>query len=1411
MADDKLFTVKKFDGTNFNSWSDNLRNVLAIKDSDLWKYIANPVPVDATGAMTATVAEKAAKAMAYIYLSCDDMAQKELTAGGFTNPHDAYKHLETTYKAQLGMRVCHLETEWNQMAKMPKESIDDFCTRVLVLKMQLKDVGIDKTEVTVVNTVLNGLPRAYSMLKTVILNQDLSLMTLANVKPRLMMRELELGANERGDAKAFAAHAGGKTEGKTHKPYGKKKGGKPAGKGGKRTCYVCDQEGHFAKDCPKKQALMAGSGAVATTSKGAGSGMKSAHAMMGRTEPGEEEYFTGAPDVFYMDSGANKHMSPYQHIFSTLKPMREEQYVKWGRKGSASKVEGVGTVEFYTEVHGREECILLKDVLYVPGAACNLFSIRAAEKNGQVITMKDGKCNVYTRDGFHVIEAEADEEDTGLYVAKVTTYMGSKSTPITSCLGDGLDSEFVKPSRSVDMWSLGHVMWENAMNGNKYVDLSFFGKHQAPETAELWHRRLGHVGGKKLARLVEEELVDGINVSADALKATGRISECDACAQGKMTRPPFPTSTSTTTRPLELVHTDVSGRIGTKSLGKAEYWVTLRDDYSGFSLVETLRNKSDAYEFVKSSINWLESQTGHKLKALRSDRGGEYVNLALEELYAERGITAQTTAPYTPQQNGVAERYNRTLAERVRAMLTDAGAPREMWGEAVVAANYLNNLVPADGKAKTPWELMFGQKPSVKHLRTWGCVAHVMVPKELRSKLDRVSIPGILVGYEAHTKAYRILADGCIKISRDVVFDELGSSKTAVEQPVVLPEGSKRGGTQDFNEAPDSETTPDQALAPAPVAPVEEEHAHEELFEDAQEEEENEGDILMGVPEGNIIAAVPDPPAQPQLRVSNRANKGQKGKPYWQAGDKDYITNTGMFGTFSADLDKEPASFEEAKRRPDYYRWRQAMEEEIDSLMKHGTYTLERLPKGAKKLKTKWVYKLKRGAEGKIERYKARLVAKGYMQREGVDFDEVFAPTSKHTTLRMLLAFVAAEDLELHQLDVKTAFLHGELKEEIWMEQPPGFEQMGPEFACRLNKALYGLRQAPREWHARLKKELEQAGYEASDADPALFIKKTVPPSFLVVWVDDVTMASKSIEEIKKVKKALANVFEITDLGEAKFFLGMELERDRAAGTLKLSQKRMIEDLLVKYGMEDCKIRSTPLPPGVQLTKEGKLLEDSCYSELVGSLLYLSTCTRPDLSQAVGALSRFMAKPTEEHWTYAKGVLRYLAGTRGMGIVYGTDKEFKVHGYCDADFAGDIDKRRSTTGYVFVLHGGAISWSSRLQPTVAASTTEAEYMAAASAVKEALALRKLLWSFGVSVDNMEIWSDNQASISLMKNPISSMRSKHIDVIHHFARERVERGEVSFTYISTDKMLADIMTKPLPVGKFIACRAGMGMQ
>ncbi|KAJ9509836.1 hypothetical protein QJQ45_011575 [Haematococcus lacustris] len=495
--------------------------------------------------------------------------------------------------------------------------------------------------------------------------------------------------------------------------------------------------------------------------------------------------------------------------------------------------------------------------------------------------------------------------------------------------------------------------------------------------------------------------------------------------------------------------------------------------------------------------------------------------------------------------------------------------------------------------------------------------------------------------------------------------------------------------------------------------------------------------------------------------------------------------------------------------------WIEAMNAELASLHANQTWCLEERPANARVLPTKWVLKVKRDAAGNIEKLKARLVAKGFYQQSGVDVGDVYAPVSKHTTLRTLLAKAAAENMEIHQLDFETAFLNGKLEpgEVIYVQQPEGFEEGSTNTVCRLQKALYGLRQAPRAWHARLCEELLSMGFKASEADPALFtLQLSTGMVYLLVYVDDCLLCTQQGDTagLAHVKKQLSAAFKLKDLGEARWFLGMQLTRDRAEGTIKLDQHKFIQELVTANSKSAAHSKPLPMAPAVKLVREGDALDTTLhhYSALVGSLLYLTCCTRPDIAFAVGALARHMSAPTKQHWAAACSVLCYLKGTADQGLLFGGVSG--LQGFSDADYAGDKDTARSTTGYIFTLNGGAISWSSRLQPTVAMSTAEAEYMAASSAAKEALWLRKLMRDLQLDASCVHLGCDNQAAIQLLHNPMATSRAKHIDVHHHFVRERISRGEVAFHYCHTSSMLADILTKPLAAVQFNMGKQGCGV-
>jgi Reverse transcriptase (RNA-dependent DNA polymerase) len=409
-----------------------------------------------------------------------------------------------------------------------------------------------------------------------------------------------------------------------------------------------------------------------------------------------------------------------------------------------------------------------------------------------------------------------------------------------------------------------------------------------------------------------------------------------------------------------------------------------------------------------------------------------------------------------------------------------------------------------------------------------------------------------------------------------------------------------------------------------------------------------------------------------------------------------------------------------------------------------------------------------------------------------------------------MLSYAAQKKLDVQQLDVKTAFLNGEIQGEVYLKCPPGYEVPGKVW--RLKKAIYGLKQAALAWYERLNAALLELGFVACDADPCLYIKDIeVACVFLIVHVDDCILIGKPAA-LRSVKKAIAGLFEVSDIGSIKFFLGIELVRDVEAGKIWLGQRQYAKNVLKRFGMTDCKPRVSPLDTNTQLTREGTPLDTSVpYRELVGSLLYLATCTRPDISHSVGLLSRFVSGPTEAHWQAAKSILRYLSGTTGLGLLYGTTSGPPI-GYSDSDFAGERDARKSTSGSVFLYGGAAVAWSSKLQTVVATSTCEAELIAFAAAVKEALHVSKILNDVCKKWITLDLFGDNQAAITLIRNPAvgAHNRTKHIDVAFHFARYRVMAQDVSVWYIRTDEMTADILTKQLAGPGYRKHREAMGL-
>jgi hypothetical protein len=809
-----------------------------------------------------------------------------------------------------------------------------------------------------------------------------------------------------------------------------------------------------------------------------------------------------------------------------------------------------------------------------------------------------------------------------------------------------------------------------------------------------------------------------------------------------------------------------------------------------------------------------ENQSSKKIKILRSDNGGEYVSKEFERYCKDAGIVHQFTVPYSPQQNGVAERWNRTLVETARCMLHHKKLEYKFWAEAISTAAYVRNRTPTNSTGdKTPEEVWSGRKPSVAHLRVFGSEAYFHVPHELRSKLDPKSKQCIFVGYSLTSKAYRVWdpSDNKVKLSRDLVIleqsipqardrdaanaNEKGSALVPLEVTLERP---KEGSSIPLStpESPENEF-PASESPDAPVS-AQSEHSSSPSSPSAQREEDPEVEPPQVEEQQQ---AIPEP---------RRTARQRAPPPEWWKVDTANIAS------------EEPLNLKEALAAEDSKQWEAAVREEMESLIKNEAWTLTSLPPGRKAIGCKWVLRIKRKADGSFDRYKARLVAKGYAQKEGLDFNETFAPVAKMTSIRTLLALAAQYDLEVHQMDVKTAFLNGFLDEEIYMEQPEGFIIAGQEhLVCKLLRSLYGLKQAPRAWYQLLDDFLLLQQFERTSTDHSVYVKFDGPKTLIIaIWVDDLVLVAWSLEVLLAFKSSIAKVFEMKDLGEVSNLLGIQVTRDRIEKSIILSQSRYVSIVLERFNMQDCKGTSIPLDANSKLSKsqearsplEKESMASIPYRQAIGSIMYAMVGTRPDLSVAVGKLSQFMQNPGQEHWNAVKKVLRYLQHSKEAVLQYKSCQDGgTLFGYCDSDWGGDVDSRKSTSGYAFMLAGGCISWCSKKQATVALSSTEAEYIAATQAAKEAIWLRTFLRELHIEQKVATlIFSDSQGSNALIRNPVYHARTKHIDIQYHFVREHVQAGILSFHFCTTKDQVADILTKPLARGKFEFCRMCLGI-
>ena len=608
--------------------------------------------------------------------------------------------------------------------------------------------------------------------------------------------------------------------------------------------------------------------------------------------------------------------------------------------------------------------------------------------------------------------------------------------------------------------------------------------------ASIWHSRLCHVNFGLLSRLSSMSLIPNFTIA--------KGSKCHSCVQSKQPRKPHMAAEERNLAPLELIHSDLCEMNGVLTKGGKRYFMTLIDDAIRFCYVYLLQTKDEALDYFKIYKAEVENQLERKIKRLRSDRGGEYFPKIFDEFCEEHGIIHERTPPYSPQSNGVAERKNRTLTDLVNAMLDTAGLSKAWWGEALLTSCHVLNRIPNKNKDKTPYEEWAGRKPSLSYLRTWGCLAKVNVPIPKKRKLGPKTVDCVFLGYAQRSIGYRFLV---VKSEvPDMHVDSIMESRDATFFENMFPMKDMHSTARFSSELiPESSTSSDYSEQPH--------------VEKIHEKDDNEA---------------------PKRSKRQRVEKS--------FGD-DFIVYL---------VDNTPTSIAEAFASPDADDWKEAVNSEMDSILSNGTWELSERPYGCKPVGCKWVFKKKLRPDGTIEKYKARLVAKGYTQREGEDYFDTYSPVARLTTIRVLLSLAASYGLIVHQMDVKTAFLNGELEEEIYMDQPDGFVVKGEERkVCKLLKSLYGLKQAPKQWHEKFDRTLTSAGFVINEADRCVYYRHGGGDTvILCLYVDDILIFGTSMIVITEVKSFLSSCFDMKDLGEADVILNIKLIKDEGGITL---------------------------------------------------------------------------------------------------------------------------------------------------------------------------------------------------------------------------------------------------------------------
>jgi transposase InsO family protein len=1106
------------------------------------------------------------------------------------------------------------------------------------------------------------------------------------------------------------------------------------------------------------------------------------------------------------------------------------------------------------------------------------YKLKAPYMDGFIYFKRTGKYYVAKLANSFKANANGGQTDNSDITCLATTLVQKNPSISTSeVLSDitEADQQAVLSKLNLNFfWANGSAIAEVARTLNK-AELRFI----------VLHQQMGHINYTTLKMAIQRGYIKDFPYSWKHIDLS-KLPACDACLLTKMTLASFRKQLIPNAPKItfvgELIHTDVKGPFRTKSINGEYYWILFVDDFSGMVWIYFLKAKSDALVHGVQRFNSeVMLPKGFTHFRMRLDNGGEYFSEESKAYCYTNHITPEPIAAHHPQMNGTVERMNRTILFMERPMRKYSGLPPNTWTKSSRHAVYLKCRLPRAGRP-SPHFYWFGEHPSMKFYLMYGQPGTRYIHENNSGTMADTGEPVQFVGYDDHSKksfhVYR-KRDRRILITPDVEFpptalrivsqlstpthddgevldnsaiedilmtkDEAASfEKLAVpieakgdrlssKAPIALTphESSTHMPLSDHpNPVVNSATTSDQRMKLRQRVNVSDSSRDKESIGHPP----NQGHV----PNQSVAPVVP--PAVPRrgtrtpqpierlvflMTLCCNAFTPDVTPPtvhddYTPPSYTDRLYD--LLGDTTYMLFAEPTTFKHATEGPEKALWILAIKNEYDGLSEMGTWDSVPKPDGAKLLKTKWVFKVKR-VEGRETIYRARLVVKGYTQIEGVDYNEIFSPVVRHSTVRLVLAICAHYGLFTRHLDAPKAFVQADIDTDIYMSFPQGFKHKKAGYCLKLKKSLYGLKQASRLFNELVTDFLLSIGFIQCMSDTCLFYFFTDDGSICIicVYVDDLLLCSTTEAMGDIITRKLEERFNVKDLGAFSHILGMEVTISEDRHTIELGHIQYITDMLVKYNMDVLNSNPIPMNAEFKLFKptdepdddEIQYMANFPYREMIGSLMYLMICCRPDLSVCVTACAKFCSNPRRIHADAIRQIFQYLVGTTKLGITYTKQTDVGppiLSGYCDTDWASqDLDLRKSYLGYVFFMSGGPISWKGLKEIGLQQlSSTSTEYVGQSEASREGLNLRntyqEVLTQTLTEAEHSNptvIKADNTGAIKLASNPIAHARHKHTSLKFHFVRELVKRNLIRFEWISTDENIADIMTKPLSKVQF----------